>query len=88
MFRFEVPGVHRSTQTVTDAVPGRRISWRVSQSHLSFVADPAEWDDTEMVFDLTATDGGTELRFTHVGLRPAEECYDICSAAWHAATGG
>ncbi len=24
----------------------------------------------------------TELRFTHVGLVPAYECYDVCSDAW------
>lgn len=37
-----------------------------------------------MVFILrTAQEGDkTELRFTHVGLVPAIECYGACSRAW------
>ncbi|WP_376703097.1 antibiotic biosynthesis monooxygenase [Mesorhizobium sp. ISC25] len=36
-----------------------------------------------MVFDIAPTDKGTELRFTHVGLKPSEECYDVCHDSWH-----
>ena len=31
---------------------------------------------------ITRKNGRTELRFTHVGLVPAFECYDDCSGAW------
>jgi uncharacterized protein YndB with AHSA1/START domain len=82
VFVFTVPDVHRCSLEVTEAVPGRRIVWRVSDSWLSFVSDTTEWDDTDIVFDIEATDDGTEVRFTHVGLAPAVECYDICTDAW------
>jgi hypothetical protein len=81
-FGFSVPGVHRSRLRVTELVPGERVVWRVVDNHMDFVEDQSEWIDTEIRFDLTAVDGGTELRFTHVGLGPADECYGVCSNAW------
>jgi hypothetical protein len=84
-FRFEVPGVHRTTQTLTEVVPGRKVVWHVTDSWIGFVDDKSEWDDTDIVFDITPQDGGrTEVRFTHVGLTPNVECFDACSSAWSA----
>ncbi|MGX6601424.1 hypothetical protein ACWKSP_04690 [Micromonosporaceae bacterium Da 78-11] len=48
VFVFEVPGAHRSTQTLTEVIPGERLVWRVSDSYLSFVEDHTEWDGTEL----------------------------------------
>ncbi|MET8428124.1 SRPBCC domain-containing protein [Nocardia sp. NPDC004860] len=81
-FVFEVPGVHRSDIELTEVVPNRRVVWLVRDNWLSFVQDKTEWVNTEMHFDITETDGGAELRFTHVGLVPEYECYDSCSPAW------
>jgi hypothetical protein len=67
---------------LTEFIPGRRVVWHVSDSYIAFVKDKTEWDDTEVVFDVTEKDGRTEVRFTHVGLVPAYECFDICSDAW------
>src|SRR6266403_702521 len=36
----------------------------------------------EEVFEISKKDGKTALRFTHVGLVPAIECYGDCSGAW------
>jgi uncharacterized protein YndB with AHSA1/START domain len=83
-YLFEVPGIHRCTMTTTESVPGRRLVWHVSDSWLGFLADTAEWEGTDIVFDITETAEGTELRFTHVGLRPAVECYEVCTNAWGA----
>ena len=38
-------------------------------------------DGTDITFDITPKGGGTEVRFTHVGLVPAYECFGSCSAA-------
>lgn len=81
-FTFRHKDVHRSTQTITDFVPGRRVVWEVRDSHINFVADTSEWDGTEIVFEIVPKGRQTELRFTHVGLVPAVECYDGCSGAW------
>lgn len=75
------PG-HYSRQRVVDLEPGRRVSWRVIDSHLPGLSDPAEWTGSEIVFDIVPAARGAELRFTHVGLRPDVECYDACSMGW------
>lgn len=81
-FTYRHPPQHFSVQQVVELDPGRRVVWRVVESHLAFTVDPAEWTGTEIVFDIDSGADGTELRFTHVGLLPAVECFDACSTAW------
>ena len=82
VFKYHYKDVHRSTQMVTGFVPGQRVVWRVIESFIGFVKDKAEWDGTDIVFDIARRNGQTELRFTHVGLVPGVECYDGCAGAW------
>ena len=63
-------------------MPGRKVVWHTADSHLNFVKDKTEWNGTEIVFEITRKEDKTELRFTHVGLVPAFECYGDCSGAW------
>jgi hypothetical protein len=81
-FTYRHPPQHYSRQRVTELEPGRRVVWQVIDSNLSFVSVPDEWTGSEIVFDIAAVDGGTELRFTHVGLVPDVECYGACSTGW------
>ena len=81
-FRYHYEDVHRCTLRVTELDPGRRVSWLVVDNYFGFVADQAEWQGTTIEFDLSPTPDGTEVRFSHVGLGPQLECYDVCSNAW------
>ena len=81
-FTYRYADIHRSTQKITELMPGRKVVWLVTDGYLSFVADKTEWTGTTIVFDIAEKAGKTELRFTHVGLLPAGECYDSCSNAW------
>jgi len=82
-FEFEVEGIHYSRQRISEFVPGERVVWDVVEARLTFVADEDEWVGTSIRFDIRPLDGGrSEVRFTHVGLRPDVECYDACSTAW------
>ncbi|WP_433889536.1 SRPBCC family protein [Streptomyces sp. CA-111067] len=81
-FSYRHPPQHYSRQRVAALEPDRRVVWRVTESDLSFASEPAEWTGTDIVFDVTPTDTGTELRFTHAGLLPAVECFGACSTAW------
>ena len=74
--------LHRTTQKITELVPGKKIVWHVTDSQINFVRDESEWDGTDIVFDITKKGDKTEVRFTHVGLVPTIECYDGCSGAW------
>jgi hypothetical protein len=81
-FTFHYQDLHRSTQTITEWVPGKKVVWHVLDSHINFVKDKSEWKDTAIVFEISKQDSRTELRFTHAGLVPAIECYGECSDAW------
>ena len=81
-FTYEVPDIHWTTFRVTELVPGERVAWLTLDSWLSFPEDKQEWTGTTVRFDIRATDGGTELVFTHEGLTPAAECYTVCHTAW------
>ncbi len=81
-FEFQAGDIHRTTQKITEFVPGKKVVWHVLDGEINFVADTDEWTDTDIVFEISRKNDRTELRFTHIGLRPAIECYDQCSNAW------
>jgi hypothetical protein len=81
-FKFHQEDLHRSIHKITAFVPGKKVVWHTTDSHLSFVKDKTEWNGTDVVFEITKKGDKTELRFTHVGLVPAFECYGDCSGAW------
>ena len=81
-FIYSVGDVHRSKQRITELVPGKKIVWHIVDARLGFVKDKSEWKGTDIVFEIARKDAKTEVRFTHVGLVPAFECYDSCSNAW------
>lgn len=74
---------HCSKQKVIDVVPDRRIVWLVTESRLNWLQkDKSEWTGTKMIFELTAENDSTKLRFTHEGLTPSKECYAGCAEGW------
>jgi uncharacterized protein YndB with AHSA1/START domain len=81
-FTYRVAGVHYTKFRITELVPGRRVAWLTLDSDLTFVEDRQEWTGTTVTFDLTEQDGRTQVVFTHVGLVPEHECYDVCDDAW------
>ncbi len=81
-FSYAVPDLHSCTLRVTELVPGRRIVWRVVASEMTFVLDRSEWVGTEVTFDLDGDADATRVHFTHVGLVPEHECFEVCAGAW------
>ena len=81
-FTYRYQDLHRSTQKITEFVPGEKVVWRVLDAQINFVKDKDEWDGTDIVFEIARKGRKTELRFTHVGLVPTIECYGKCAGAW------
>ena len=81
-FTYRYKDLHRSTQKITEWVPGKKLVWHVLDTRLNFVKDKTEWNGTDIVFEINRKNNKTELRFTHAGLVPAFECYGDCSGAW------
>jgi hypothetical protein len=81
-FTYRYQDVHRCRIRITEFVPGEKVVWRVLDNYFDFTQDKSEWKDTEVRFEISRKAGKTELRFSHVGLVPEYECYDVCSNAW------
>ena len=81
-FTYRYQDLHRSTQKITEFVPGDKVVWHVLDAQINFVKDKDEWDGTDIVFEIARKGGKTEVRFTHVGLVPTIECYGKCAGAW------
>ena len=81
-FTYRYQDLHRSTQKITEFVPGKKVVWHVLDAKVNFVKDKDEWNGTDIAFEITRKGDKTELRFTHVGLVPTIECYGKCSGAW------
>ncbi len=81
-FKYHYRDIHRCTMEITELVPSKKIVWHAVDNDFSFVDDKSEWKDTDVIFEIARKGDKTEVRFTHVGLVPAYECYGVCSDAW------
>ncbi len=82
VFYYHYQDNHRCTFKITEFVPGKRIVWHVLQNYFKFVKDTTEWTGTDVVFEIERKGDKTEVRFTHVGLVPSYECYDVSAKSW------
>ncbi|MEW6194293.1 MAG: SRPBCC domain-containing protein [Bacteroidota bacterium] len=81
-FNYHYKDVHRCKFKITELVPGRKVAWHVVDNYFNFTKDKSEWKGTNVVFEINGKGSKTEVRFTHVGLVPSYECYNVCSEAW------
>ena len=82
IFNYRFRDIHRSTIKITASVPGKKVAWHVLDHYFSFTKDPTEWKGTNIIFEISKKGDKTELRITHDGLVPEDECYDVCAAGW------
>lgn len=81
-YSYEVKDLHTCRIKVTEVEPDKKVVWHVLDNYFSFVKDEKEWIGTDIVFEISHRGDKTQVRFTHKGLTPAYECYDICDNAW------
>lgn len=87
-FDYSFEDIHRCKIKVTELVPGKKVVWRVLDNDFSFIEDKTEWTGTEIIFDVSWQGDKTEIHFTHQGLVPEYECYEVCSDGWGSAING
>ena len=87
MFHYAYRNVHTCEILVEDLSPCSRVVWHVVDNHFNFIKDATEWKDTRIVFEIARQGEKTVLTFTHVGLVPDNECFEICQKAWTFFTG-
>ena len=81
-FSYRYQDAHFCKIRITELVPGKRIAWHVLENRFNFTKDKNEWKGTDIIFEISKRDNKTEVRFTHRGLVPEYECFDVCSNAW------
>ena len=81
-FSYQYEDVHRCKMKLTEVIPGKKVVWLVLDNYFKFTKDKTEWTGTKIIFEIDELDNKTQIRFTHQGLVPEYECYEICRDAW------
>jgi hypothetical protein len=81
-FTYHYKDIHYCKLKLTELVPDQKVVWLVLDNYFKFTADKSEWTGTKLVFAISRTADQTAIRFTHEGLVPQYECYEICQEAW------
>lgn len=81
-FFYHYKDVHLSKMKIVEMIPNEKIVWFVKDNEFNFVEDKTEWKGTKIVFEISKVGDKTRLVFTHHGLVPEYECYEVCKDAW------
>nr|WP_121272591.1 SRPBCC domain-containing protein [Pedobacter schmidteae] len=81
-FKYHYRDIHLCTMKIVEFVPDKKVVWFVEDNYFNFTRNEKEWTGTKVRFEIAEKGDQTELIFTHEGLVPAEECYDICAGSW------
>jgi hypothetical protein len=82
VFDYHYEDVHRCKMKLIEVVPFKKVTWLVLENYFKFTQDKSEWIGTKIHFEISEKNNKTELKFTHEGLVPSYECYEICKDAW------
>lgn len=81
-FNYRYEDVHTCRIKIVEFIPDERVVWLVMENFFKFTKDKSEWTGTKIVFEISRKGDKTFIEFTHVGLVPEYECYEICRGAW------
>ena len=82
LFFYHYKDVHLCKLKLIEMVPNEKLVYLVVDNQFNFVKDKTEWINTKLIFDINKEGLQTKVTFTHEGLVPSYECYDICEDAW------
>lgn len=82
VFDYHYEDIHRCKVKLIEVIPNQKVVWLVEQNYFKFTEDKTEWTGTKPTFEITEKEGKITLRFTHFGLNPEYECFEICRDSW------
>ncbi len=82
-FTYRFGNIHKCIIRLIDLVPDKKIVWLVLDNYFNFTEDKTEWTGTKIEFEIAEKENKTRFQFTHRGLVPEYECYDVCIAGWN-----
>jgi len=81
-FTYQYEDAHTCKMRLIEVIPDKKVVWLVLDNYFNFTKDKSEWKGTEIIFEISQNDNKTQMRFTHLGLVPDYECFEICRDAW------
>jgi hypothetical protein len=81
-FFYHYKEVHLSRIKLIELVTDKKLVYEVLANEFNFTKDKTEWVGTKLIFDLMPEGNKTKVVFTHAGLVPSYECYNVCHDAW------
>jgi len=98
VFNYHFEDIHRCQMKIVEFNPNEKVVWLVMDNYFKpgifdndsphrvridkFTDEKSEWTGTKIIFEISRKDNRTEVRFTHLGLVPEYECFDVCSNGW------
>jgi hypothetical protein len=81
-FFYHYKDIHLCKIKLIEAIPHKRLVYLVLENEFNFIKDQSEWVNTKLIFEITTENIKTKVQFTHEGLVPEYECYNVCNDAW------
>ena len=97
-FSYHFEDIHRCQLKLIEVIADKKVVWLVMNNYFKpgifdqafqhlrsdegFTNDKSEWTGTKISFEIAEKDNKTQIRFTHLGLVPEYECFDVCSNGW------
>ncbi|HSF56154.1 MAG TPA: SRPBCC domain-containing protein [Algoriphagus sp.] len=81
-FFYHYKDVHLCKLKLIEIIPDKKLVYLVVDNHFNFTQDKSEWINNKLIFEISPDGEKTKVQFTHQGLVPDYECYDVCQDAW------
>jgi hypothetical protein len=81
-FKYHFQDLHRTELKIVELTPEKKIVWFVKDNYFKSMKDKSEWIGTKIIFEISQNDNKTQIQFTHLGLVPEYECYNVCREGW------
>ena len=82
VFFYHYQDIHLCKLKLIEMVPDKKLVYLVLDNQFSFTNDKSEWINTKLIFKVSREGDKTMIHFTHKGLVPDYECYNVCFDAW------
>lgn len=82
-FFYHYKDVHLSKIKLIEEIPNQRLVYAILENQFSFTQDKTEWTGTQLIFEISTENNKTKITFTHKGLTPDDECFEICLESWN-----
>ncbi len=81
-FFYHYKDIHLCKIKLIEAISDKKLVYQVLENEFSFTKDQTEWVGTKLIFEIINEGDKTNVQFTHEGLVPDYECYNVCFDAW------